>query len=228
MNKPKRGCVGNLIRWAVIGIVVLVGLGLVAQVINPPKPTPRPEVVNTINTVQPSATAAPTDKPTVKPTLRASNTLAPTRTRRPTLTPDFTKTFAPTATITQTPKTIAFNEATYVNFIQAEIAKTNLNVQSVKVANGRPNGGSRAVIITYITSGMSEAVFFDEWEALFTRTASALKTNNLDVDEVSLIVGLVNGKTGSILVAQIKDLREFFNNTINRDEFFKRLTYTSF
>lgn len=67
MNKPKRGCFGRLIRWAVIGVVLLVALGFVAQAVNPAKPTPRPTVVNVINTAQPSATAAPTDKPTTVP-----------------------------------------------------------------------------------------------------------------------------------------------------------------
>lgn len=231
MNKPKRGCLSRLLRWAVIGVVALIALGFVAQAVNPAKPTPRPTVVNAINTAQPSATAAPTDEPTtptITPSPRPTNTSIPSRTPRPSFTPDMTKTLAPTATVVPTSKPLAFSEAAYVKFIQTELDSTNIDVRSVRVADGRANGGVRGVIITYVTVGVREEDFKTEWETLFTRTASALKTNNLDVDEVSIIVGLVNGKASSILVAQIKDLRDFHNNAITRDEFFRRLTVTSF
>lgn len=188
----------------------------------------------------PSATpivaATPSRTPIPTKTLRPTRTPIPSRTPRPTRTPTNTRTptltrtatVTRTATITKTPTAPAFNEAKYVTAISDALEATGLDIRTIKVADGRKNGGVRSAIITYVTYGTQTSDFAREWGLLFRTVGLSIEDNDLDLDEVAIVVGLPNGKAAAMLVAQASDLHAFHLGEIDAIEFLNRVQVTTF
>jgi len=168
-----------------------------------------------------------------------------TNTSAPSGTPTVTQTSAPTATITDTPKpsatftpsntpfpteTPVFNEQEAAQQIidGLSIVAGGRNIETVQVADGRPNGGERVVIVSYLTTESTEVGYVDEWIDIFEGVAASIRANDLDVDSVSLVAGTATGQAAGILVTSIEDLIAFTQGEITRGEFLSRLQSTTF
>jgi hypothetical protein len=101
-------------------------------------------------------------------------------------------------------------------------------VESVRVANGRPNGGERAVIIAYLTTETTDVGFVDEIIDIYEAVAVAIETHELDVDSVGLVAGDAFGNAVGTIVVSTDDLLAYHERRITRSQFINRFQTTTF
>lgn len=120
-----------------------------------------------------------------------------------------------------------FDEAAYIRAINEGIALMagEFDILSVRVANGRPNGGEIVVIISYTTSAETELDLLREWLRLFSAVTTGNRDENLEIDSISVIIGLPNGNTSGIVTTSTTNLSAFYRGEININEFSSRLVY---
>lgn len=157
--------------------------------------------------------------------------LTPTATETASSTPTVTPTLTNTPTVTSTPNPAAFNEAEYVRYLDDGLflLAGGRNIDSIQVADGRPNGGERVIIITYLTTETTEAGLVEEWIDIFSAVAAVIEANRLDVDSISLVMG--SGATGEavgILVSSVADLLAYHKGELTQAAFLLRLQITAF
>jgi hypothetical protein len=102
------------------------------------------------------------------------------------------------------------------------------NVESIRVADGRPAGGERAVIVAYLTTESTEVGQVDELIDLFEAIAASIRTDELDVDSVTLIAGTAMGAaTGSFSTTRA-NLTAFTEGRMTRSAFLAALDVVAF
>ena len=162
----------------------------------------------------PTATATITDTPIPTATATITNTPLPTNT------------LAPTATLT--PKPFIASEYQRMLADGLFIAAGGRNIESIQVADGRPNGGERGVIIAYLTTETDEVGYVDEWFDIFSAVAATIRADNLDVDSVTLIAGTPTGQTAGAITVSVGDLLAYHQGELSRSEFLSRMQAVSF
>jgi hypothetical protein len=175
------------------------------------------EAVETINTDMTNIALTPIPPTaTTVPSATITNTRPPTSTTVPRTTP-------PTVAAT-----IAFNEAEYAEDLYNGLFLTagGRNIDVIRVADGRANGGERSAIITYLTTEVNEVGYVDEWIDIFSGVAATIEANDLDLDSVSLVMGTATGQAVAIIATTTEDLLMFHRGEISRAEFLSRLITT--
>lgn len=225
-----KGClkrVRNILLVVVLGtcgivlLLALLGDGLGEDAMPTLAVLPDSGVVVVIPSITPGTSALlPTDTATVTPT--ATHTATITNTPAPT----------DTATITHTPpptETRAPNDSQDAIEIEVAIrAVTDINVASVQVADGRPNGGERVVIIAYNSSASTESDLAGEWGSILGAVGSFARNQGIDLDAISIVVGDASGQMVGIVAAQVVDVLAFLDGRISNEEFFNRLLIEDF
>ncbi len=133
-------------------------------------------------------------------------------------------------TNTSSPAEQQFNEDEYIGILSDGLLTLapNRDIQTIKVADGRANGGERVIIIAYQTIETTEADFLNETINLFRAIGSVISVNDLDVDAISLVAGAQNDNLIGILVVAYDDLMSFHADEISQPVFIERLIITTF
>lgn len=102
------------------------------------------------------------------------------------------------------------------------------NIEYVRITNGRPNGGERALLIGFLTTASTTVDAAEEVIDIFDAAGYGIMGGNIDVDSISLLVGDPFGNAVGVFVASKNDLIAFVNGRITRSEFLNRLEVVPF
>jgi hypothetical protein len=138
-------------------------------------------------------------------------------------------TATPSPRPTSTPPPTATEDNTILQEIQIEgIVRglTDVDIQDVRIADGRANGGERSVIVSYNSSASNEFQLSAEWLSLFDAIDEAIDYHHIDLDAFSIIVGNQQGQATLVIAGSVDDLDAFINGRITSEQFFDRLSMT--
>ena len=183
-------------------------------------------------TSSPTETATATSTPSVTPS--ATVTSSPTATFTPTLT--FTPTASPTATFTATNSPtplptitpLPSNTATPAGSEELALLRAGMNmidvdVFSVEIADGRPNGGDKVIIVGFNSQADTETEFFGELGSIIGIVGGALRNDVTDIDALVMVVGSRDGAMAGTVAADADDILAFVNEEITALQMFERL-----
>jgi hypothetical protein len=193
-------------------LLIIVLVGLIYALVR--VPTPRAQMGADVPTMMtlPSETSPGF---IASPTLTITNTVQPTVTHTP----------PPTVP----PATLAF--ADYERVLASELERYQPDTRdlSVRVSDGRANGGERVITIAYIVGSIDADRMRTEIHQIFLSTGVIVLNEGLDVDSVALILGEPTTRAGlGAFVASAADVRLFINGELTTEEFEDRITATSF
>jgi hypothetical protein len=140
----------------------------------------------------------------------------------------------PTPIATKTPSATAFkysgSESQDAELIQEylDILTDGREIDSVRVVDGRANGGERGVIIAYITVESSDSGFIEEIFDIYEAVYEAIDYYDMDMDAIALVAGEKSGKAAGMVSVSAHDLLAYFNGKISKQEFIEKLTSTAF
>lgn len=100
------------------------------------------------------------------------------------------------------------------------------DVEQVRVVDGRDNGGERGAIISYIVRQDEAADMIDEFLDILEAAAATIKSQELDLDAITLVMGSATGDAIGIIVTSVPDLLDYYEGRITRSQYFDRLTVT--
>lgn len=114
-----------------------------------------------------------------------------------------------------------FNETEYQRALLDGlfIAAGGRNIDSVRVADGRANGGDRAAIISYLTTETNEVGYMDEIIDIFEAVAGTIQAYDLDLDGVILVAATPTGIAAGAISVSVGDLLAYVEGRITRSEF---------
>jgi hypothetical protein len=120
---------------------------------------------------------------------------------------------------TNTPSTIS-QISEWENTIALTLAMvTDVDVKSVRIADGRANGGERGVIIAFAAPSSEQAAAVGSvWGAV----GAAIREYSMDIDAVTLIYGVNENQTTGLIVLQVSDLLAYLNGEITIEELVER------
>lgn len=102
------------------------------------------------------------------------------------------------------------------------------NVGSIRVADGRVEGGERVAIISYASTESTDGGRMDEIIDLFSAVGAAIRADNLDIDSVVLVAGNSRGDLTSTIAASKADVLALQNGSMSQSQFLENLTFTDF
>lgn len=146
-------------------------------------------------------------------------------------------TVQPTATITDTPDVApsATSRPTVIparppDEVIAEYVKAFApgTVVSVKVVDGRANGGERAAMIAYVYQGSTTAEIAGEIGSIFGAVAGGMKAEPIAIDSVTIIYGASPDATEGVAVLQTADIVAYLNGALTEEQLWSRVVFTDF
>jgi hypothetical protein len=160
----------------------------------------------------------------IAPTLQSTNTPRPTQ--RP----------QPTPRLTNRPSTSSNSQSQSLNDREdAQSIEDTLsvwaggrNVETVKIANGRPNGGERVVIVAYLSTESTDVGVVDEIFDLLDAIGVAIDAFDIDLDSVGLVAGDAFGNAAGAIAVSVDDLQAFRQGRMSRGTFIKTWSVTPF
>jgi hypothetical protein len=122
---------------------------------------------------------------------------------------------------------LPFDETTYAVKIMDTlfIGSGGRKIGTVRVANGRENGGEIVVIVPYDTTETEGDAQADEVFDILQSVGISISSNKLDVDSVSLIMG-INGQASLIMVANADDVVDYAYSRITKQDMAQALEMT--
>jgi hypothetical protein len=102
------------------------------------------------------------------------------------------------------------------------------NVGSIRVADGRAEGGERVAIIGYASTESTDGGRIDEIIDLFRAVGASIRADTLDIDSVVLVAGNSRGEVTSTMAASKADVLALQNGSMSQAQFLERLTSTDF
>lgn len=162
------------------------------------------EVIGTVSVEAPS-TPTPTPSPTATPT--------PTETPTPTPTPPPTTTVSPS------------NDEYYKLVIRVSLENEGYDVSSIEVANGRPNGGDKTVIVSTRSSAQTVGDFASEIGAFAGAFAGAVG-NEWDIDAMIVVVGDRQGRAIGTFYVEEEWAQSYVDGEMSGEEYATRVLET--
>jgi hypothetical protein len=222
------------------------GMSLAIIVVAPGRtPTPTPTIIalqiatqtatstaTASATVTLTATLAPTTTHT--PSLTNTPTSTPTK-KRPTVIPTNTKREAPATNtprnwtaITQTPQSAGTAVSDFVIYeeqikLALSVFASKRDIVSVKVVDGRPNGGERVISVTYRTIEDDLEARAKELLDIYVVIGASLQASEQDVDAVTLTLSDQKDNTIAVSRASKEDLVGYHDGTISMQELIDRI-----
>lgn len=96
---------------------------------------------------------------------------------------------------------------------------TDIDVVSVRIADGRPNGGEVALIVAFSAPVAEQAVGVGSvWGA----AGAAIREYSMDIDSLTVIYGVNESSSSAIVTVQVVDLLAFMNEEITLEELLAR------
>lgn len=115
------------------------------------------------------------------------------------------------------------SEAEIAMFQRSFDGTTDVNVSQIQIADGRPNGGIRALLVTYETT-VDESI--SDMARLLGAVTGTIVEQDIELDSVSLIYGYRDGV--DIATVQVDDLMAFYREEITVEELFERIEIVPF
>lgn len=107
------------------------------------------------------------------------------------------------------------------------IAAGGRDIRNIMIVNNRPDGGKRVVLISYSTLLSDQTALIEELLDIYEGAALAIIKDKLDLDGVSLIIGVLDQPVASAAV-DVEFLVAWQRGELSRDEFFTYLSVSTF
>jgi hypothetical protein len=125
--------------------------------------------------------------------------------------------------------------ATLTENVTAERIRSLLNtvaggrdIRTVYVVDGRDNGGTRGVLIGYVTTEANIDAMVEEVFDILIGVGAAIRANDLDLDEVTMLAADVDENTVAIIVVEVEDLLAWLDGDLTRAELVEQMVITDF
>ncbi len=161
--------------------------------------------------------------------LTATMNARPTVTFTPSAT--FTASVTPLPSDTPAPTDVpAFNEQDYIDSLGTGlfILAGGRNISSIRVADGRDNGGERVAIIAYASTENTGDAMVSEMLDILSAVGATIDGEALDIDAVSLSIGNAAGQATALISVSVADIQLWRSGELTDDEFAERIQMTDF
>ncbi len=123
----------------------------------------------------------------------------------------------PTSTVSTTTKTLNDQDQVWMSSMKSILLNENIDVVSIKVANGRDKGGTKTVIVAYKSNAESKNDIIREI-ARITAVFLATKKKGWDIDELIGIIADQEGNAVGMWYCKKEWADQYINGSLTMEE----------
>lgn len=136
----------------------------------------------------------------------------------------------PVAAPEPTGSAIVFDDGTIALMIKTVLLQQDINVEDVRIVDGRPNGGEKVCLMTWrlATEAPSLEEILGPLGHMFGAALGANKSAGAELDSVTVIAGNPQGITTMTITAAMNDVSAFLEGNLSPGDFYSRWTIVDF